>query len=116
MPNIENYSPLNAANDDKKNYLNVIEFNYKYFILLLKNEDIKLDCLQSDLQEITNKLANGCCILYVKIKNSTNGSKFLLPICAWKGKNSIRAYVTKNERNHLLRLCNEEPLPPSKGI
>lgn len=36
--------------------------------------------------------------------NNYSIGKLSVGVCAWKGLNSLRAYVAKNERLHILRL------------
>ncbi|KPM08675.1 tRNA (cytosine(34)-C(5))-methyltransferase-like protein [Sarcoptes scabiei] len=107
--NLSLYDPLKHSDPRK---FKILRFDLDCFVELLKSEDLKTEQLSEKIREQISSIESGCCILYTVIYNndtSLNGlKKFLLPICVWKGKNSLRAYVAKNERVHLLRLCGYE--------
>lgn len=106
MENFQNYLP-DPNVDTEYNLFNIIELDIGHFVKLIKYEDLKIEDFNKEYRTIINRLSHGCCVLFVKLNRPTTEHKFLLPICAWKGRNTIRAYVAKNERAHLLRLCDQ---------
>ena len=109
-------SRLNEYNPDfvdqsKKSCFNIVELDRKNFVKLLQQEDVKMNQFGEKILSKMNLISHGCCILYIMLNRPSpnESSQFIVPICAWKGKNSVRAYVARNDRLHLLRLCGEEP-------
>lgn len=87
----------------------VVEMGRDDFIKLLKTDDMKLDEFDEKLQgRLRGLLLYGSVVLYIRLDRPEGKGQFLLPICGWKGKNSVRAYVAKNDRTHLLRICGAE--------
>lgn len=76
---------------------------------LLSSENVALDHFSESDRIKFSKLNSGCCVLVVKREaDETNDFPLVLPICAWKGRNSMRAYIAKNERIHFLRICGAD--------
>lgn len=109
--NLPRYVPAGEQSDAIR--FNIAELDAEHFVKLLRQEDAKMDEFSEAVRPLMDLLSHGCCILYVKITRPEPNadSSFMLPICAWKGRNSIRPYVARNEKAHLLRLCGEEPEP-----
>lgn len=79
-------------------------------LALLRQEDVKMEQFSDDVRPRLDALTNGCAILYTKVARPApnENSTFMVAICAWKGRNSIRAYVARNDKLHLMRLCGIE--------
>jgi len=74
---------------------------------LLSNDNMPLEAFS--VGERLKTLNSGCCVLVINRDAEHNtGFPLTLPICCWKGKTSMRAYIAKNERNHFLRLCGAD--------
>lgn len=106
---LKEYVP-DLSSEVEESRFNIVELDKKHFVKLLQQEDIKMDQFDEQALPMMNKLSHGCCVLYLQLDrpDPNETSKFILPICAWKGRNSVRAYVARNDRVHLLRLCGEE--------
>ena len=93
-------------------YLNadkVVEIDTNDATKLLSSENVALDQFNEKYQKRLLELNSGCCVLVIKRDVKENKDLSLtLPICCWKGKNSMRAYIAKNERIHFLRLCGAD--------
>ena len=93
-------------------YLNadkVVEIDTNDATKLLLSENVTLDQFNDKYKERLLELNSGCCVLVIKRDAEDNsGLPLTLPICCWKGKNSMRAYIAKNERIHFLRLCGAD--------
>jgi len=93
-------------------YLNsdkVVEIETNSAKLILSSENVTLDNFSEDDSNKFAKLNSGCCVLVVKREpDHQDDLPMVLPICAWKGKNSMRAYIAKNERIHFLRICGAD--------
>ncbi|OTF77978.1 hypothetical protein BLA29_009584 [Euroglyphus maynei] len=94
IANLESFLP----NNDEKSFT-IVEVGLDFFIELLKRQDIKIEQLDEQIQTIIRQ-----------DWNNEKSSKFILPMCVWRGKSLLRAYVAKNDRSHLLRLCGYEPI------
>ncbi len=97
----------------------VVEIETESAKKLLSSENVALeDFNEKDRNEFT-KLSSGCSVLVVRkeadLKTDPN-DMLVLPICAWKGKNSMRAYIAKNERIHFLRICGADVTQTGKPI
>lgn len=75
---------------------------------LLSSENVSLDQFNERYRQKLLELHSGCCVLVIKRDDQQNDLSLTLPICCWKGKNSMRAYIAKNERIHFLRLCGAD--------
>ncbi|XP_054158247.1 RNA cytosine-C(5)-methyltransferase NSUN2-like [Oppia nitens] len=93
-------------------YLNnddVIELSTSDAKQLLSNDNMPLDQFTGCDPQKLIKLSSGCCVLVIKKDVESNEDlPLILPICCWKGKTSLRAYIAKNERIHYLRLCGAD--------
>lgn len=107
LPNLTNYF-LDGDSEANSTTFNIVRLDRGHFVKLIRFEDLKIEDFDKEYRTVINRLSHGCCILYVQLdRPKSKDQQYLLPICAWKGRNSIRAYVAKNERAHLLRLCDE---------
>ena len=114
IANLESFLP----NNDEKSFT-IVEVELDFFIELLKRQDIKVEQLDQPTQTMLSEIPSGCFIMYVRIRqdwNSEKSPKFILPMCVWRGKSLLRAYVAKNDRSHLLRLCGYEPISAETTI
>lgn len=110
IANLDSYSP----NNDEKSFT-IVEVELNFFIELLKQQDIKIEQLDERIQKLLSSIPSGCFIMYVRLRQDwqnedSSSSRFILPMCVWRGKSLLRAYVAKNDRSHLLRLCGYEPI------
>ncbi|CAG2104782.1 unnamed protein product [Medioppia subpectinata] len=86
---------------------NIVEIEAKDAKQLLSHENMPLE--QFSVSERLMQLNSGCCVLVIKgDAEESAGNALTLPICCWKGKTSMRAYIAKNERIHYLRLCGAD--------
>ncbi len=87
----------------------VVEIETESVKQLLSSENVALEDFNEKDSNEFSKLSSGCCVLVVKKEADLNNDMpLVLPICAWKGKNSMRAYIAKNERIHFLRICGAD--------
>ncbi len=87
----------------------VVEIETESAKLLLSSENVTLENFCEKDRNEFSKLSSGCCVLVVKKEAHLNNDiPLVLPVCAWKGKNSMRAYIAKNERIHFLRICGAD--------
>ena len=81
----------------------LVHINQEEITKILSNELVPMDEFKTETREKFTKINSGSCILvYEQVKENNN---LLLPICAWKGVTSMKAYIAKNEKIHLLRVC-----------
>lgn len=107
---VHKFKEYEMTEEDKEvQTFKIVEMELESFVKLLKADDMKLDEFDPKLQtRLRGLLLYGSMVLYVRLERPEGKGHFLLPICGWKGKNSVRAYVAKNDRIHLLRLCGAE--------
>ncbi len=76
--------------------------------VLLESSDVDLPPEHQTMSEATreqlNSLDTGSIALVFNGPSDSPNSQLKLELVGWKGKNSIRAYVPKNERIHYMRL------------
>lgn len=81
----------------------LVYINQEEITKILSNELVPMDEFKAETREKFAKINSGSCILvYQQVQDNNN---LLLPICAWKGVTSMKAYIAKNEKIHLLRVC-----------
>ncbi|XP_069770293.1 RNA cytosine C(5)-methyltransferase NSUN2 [Narcine bancroftii] len=92
-------------------YINgrIIKISIEDVMVLLTQENPFIGKLTSDPQKQAKKLNMGSVVLqYEPDPLNTEGPKCPIILCGWRGKNSIRAFVAKNERLHYLQMLGVE--------
>uniref|UniRef100_A0A4W3HN56 tRNA (cytosine(34)-C(5))-methyltransferase n=1 Tax=Callorhinchus milii TaxID=7868 RepID=A0A4W3HN56_CALMI len=92
-------------------YINgrIIKISIEDVMVLLTQENPFIGKLSSEAQKVAKKLVMGSIVLkYEPDPLNTEGPKCPIVLCGWRGKNSIRAFVAKNERLHYLRMLGVE--------
>ncbi|XP_067858013.1 RNA cytosine C(5)-methyltransferase NSUN2 [Heptranchias perlo] len=92
-------------------YINgrIIKISVEDVMVLLTQENPFIGKLTSDPQKQAKKLNMGSIVLkYEPDPLNTEGPKCPIVLCGWRGKNSIRAFVARNERFHYLRMLGVE--------
>lgn len=70
---------------------------------LLATDSVSFDKFSDISKPAIDAMPPGSCILL--FKTIFKSDELLVPICCWKGKNTVRPYIAKNERLHFLRIC-----------
>ena len=78
--------------------------------LLLDLNDHSTESFSELVREKLNSLSNGCCVIIYnepifKINENDKAMIMTLPIVCWKGKTTLRPFISKSERTHFLRIC-----------
>ncbi|XP_051872485.1 RNA cytosine C(5)-methyltransferase NSUN2 [Pristis pectinata] len=92
-------------------YINgrIIKISIEDVMILLTQENPFIGKLTSDPQKQAKKLNMGSIVLkYEPDPLNVEGPKCPIVLCGWRGKNSIRAFVARNERFHYLRMLGVE--------
>ncbi|XP_059801112.1 RNA cytosine C(5)-methyltransferase NSUN2 [Hypanus sabinus] len=92
-------------------YINgrIIKISIEDVMVLLTQENPFIGKLTNDPQKQAKKLTMGSIVLkYEPDPLNTEGPKCPIVLCGWRGKNSIRAFVARNERFHYLRMLGVE--------
>ena len=89
----------------------LVEVNREELIRMLLEEKTDSASMRPEVKEQLDKLATGCCVIFYKEVINTEPVEYLtLPICCWKGQNSIRPFVSRSERIHFLRMIDHETI------
>lgn len=92
-------------------YINgrIVKISVEDVMVLLTQENPFIGKLTSDPQKQAKKLSMGSIVLkYDPDTLNKEGPKCPIVLCGWRGKNSIRAFVARNERFHYLRMLGVE--------
>ncbi|XP_041040790.1 RNA cytosine C(5)-methyltransferase NSUN2 [Carcharodon carcharias] len=96
-------------------YINgrIIKVSIEDIMVLLTQENPFIGKLTSEPQKQAKKLNMGSIVLKYEpepscIYRNTEGPNCPIVLCGWRGKNSIRAFVARNERFHYLRMLGVE--------
>ncbi|XP_048464605.1 RNA cytosine C(5)-methyltransferase NSUN2 [Rhincodon typus] len=92
-------------------YINerIIKICIEDVMVLLTQENPFIGKLTSEPQKQAKKLSMGSVVLkYEPDPSNIEGPKCPIVLCGWRGKNSIRAFVARNERFHYLRMLGVE--------
>ncbi|XP_023219253.1 tRNA (cytosine(34)-C(5))-methyltransferase-like [Centruroides sculpturatus] len=82
----------------------ILHISLEDLILLLTEEVPLLQKFSDELQKQAALLDSGCAVMIYTANKGTK-EEFKIELCGWKGKASVRCYVTKIERIHYLRIC-----------
>ncbi|XP_038653122.1 RNA cytosine C(5)-methyltransferase NSUN2 [Scyliorhinus canicula] len=92
-------------------YINgrIIKISIEDVMVLLTQENPFIGKLTSEPQKQAKKLNMGSIVLkYEPDPLIVEGPNCPIVLCGWRGKNSIRAFVARNERFHYLRMLGVE--------
>lgn len=82
---------------------------------ILTKDNVHLEQLSPQIRSQVEAKPIGSCILLFthKVKCDSNGneSTIVVPLSGWRGKDTLRPYIAKNERIHFLRLCGMDTGP-----
>ncbi|UYV61523.1 NSUN2 [Cordylochernes scorpioides] len=73
---------------------------------ILTNEYPTMDMFSAETQAKMEELESGCVVIF------HNTPHCQVVLCSWKGQNSLRCYVPRQERPHYLRICGLPHLIP----
>uniref|UniRef100_UPI00398EE944 RNA cytosine C(5)-methyltransferase NSUN2 isoform X2 n=1 Tax=Pristiophorus japonicus TaxID=55135 RepID=UPI00398EE944 len=99
-------------------YINgrIIKISVEDVMVLLTQENPFIGKLTSEPQKQAKKLNMGSIVLkYEPDPLNIEGPKCPIVLCGWRGKNSIRAFVARNERFHYLRMLGVEVFRDKKN-
>lgn len=89
-------------------------------ILLLKHENPFRGKFTKDVQNSLDKLEQGSVLLLYKPTDgdgsANNYPSITLRVCGWLGVVTMRTFLSKHEREHILRLFHEEIKDPEKSV
>ncbi|KAL4234994.1 tRNA (cytosine(34)-C(5))-methyltransferase [Mactra antiquata] len=77
-------------------------------ITILSNENPFICKLTSKCQGDVYALDPGSCLFHFKPSESDPEPNVEIVFCGWRGKTSVRSFVSKDERSHYLRICGVE--------
>ncbi len=113
VPHLEQYAPVvDSTEANPKRTFTITDLDLETFVKVLRQEEVKIELLPPATRSKLEGVTHGGAILYTKVARPppNSSSTFMVALCAWKGRNSVRAYVARNEKLHLMRLCGvEEP-------
>ncbi|CAL8141625.1 unnamed protein product [Orchesella dallaii] len=80
---------------------------------VLLNDDDKdkpplLELLSEETRKLVEPIERGSLVLDIDLQVEDDGPLCKLQLVGWKGTNSLRAYIQKNDRVHYLRLCGAD--------
>ncbi|XP_076016043.1 RNA cytosine C(5)-methyltransferase NSUN2 [Genypterus blacodes] len=85
--------------------------------VLLTQENPFLSKLQEEAHNQAKKIAMGSIVLkYVPNPKNVTEPQCPIQLCGWRGKTSIRAFVSRNERFHYLRMLGVEVFRDKQGV
>ncbi|XP_053212199.1 RNA cytosine-C(5)-methyltransferase NSUN2-like [Panonychus citri] len=91
---------------------NMVPLTASEMALLMSQEMTTHEELEKVTQEKLSTLPSGCIVaIYREQLNSKSPSgeiineEMVIPLCIWKGKTTVRPFVSKTERIHFLRIC-----------
>ncbi|ODM91643.1 tRNA (cytosine(34)-C(5))-methyltransferase [Orchesella cincta] len=80
---------------------------------VLLNDDDKdkpplLELLTEETRKLVEPIERGSLVLDIDLQVEDDGPLCKLQLVGWKGTNSLRAYIQRNDRVHYLRLCGAD--------
>ncbi|XP_015791430.1 tRNA (cytosine(34)-C(5))-methyltransferase [Tetranychus urticae] len=91
---------------------NMVTLNATELALVMTQEMTRHEELEESTRLKLSTLPSGC-IVAIYCENLTSkcpnrgtiNHDMVVPLCIWKGKNTVRPFVSKSERIHFLRIC-----------
>uniref|UniRef100_T1KL51 Uncharacterized protein n=1 Tax=Tetranychus urticae TaxID=32264 RepID=T1KL51_TETUR len=91
---------------------NMVTLNATELALIITQEMTRYEQLEESTRLKLSTLPSGC-IVAIYCENLTSkcpnrgtiNHEMVVPLCIWKGKNTVRPFVSKSERIHFLRIC-----------
>lgn len=84
---------------------NLVRLTKNELIALMQRELIAHEELSPETVERLKLVPSGSCVCVYRDGEDGDEQKMVIPICCWKGMNTLRAFLQKSERIHYLRMC-----------